>query len=94
MEYKKREKQLALFNEWADFEGLDLKMSGEFEHSDKETHMAFLGYKAGQESKQASIDHMREYIISGMQLSTENLEYWIALSDCLEEFDRIIGKEK
>lgn len=57
--YEEREKQLSLFNDWAEFEGLDLRMSGEFEHSDKGTHLAFLGYKAGQQSKQEEIDKLK-----------------------------------
>lgn len=40
--YEDRIKEIGLFNKWADFEGLDIKMSSETEHSSKETHLAFL----------------------------------------------------
>ena len=61
-EYKTRENQLIRFNKWADYEGLDLRMSGEFEHSNKETHMAYLGYVEGQQSKQSEVDELRKRI--------------------------------
>lgn len=51
-------------------------------------------FNAGQEIKQGSINHMREYLITGMQCAPENSEYWLALRDCLDEFERIVGKEK
>ncbi|HHP8203040.1 TPA: hypothetical protein ACSIS3_003822 [Acinetobacter baumannii] len=44
--YEDRIKELELFNKWADFEGLDTKMSSETEHSSKETHLAFLAWIA------------------------------------------------
>lgn len=46
MNYEEKIKQVALFNEWAEFEGFDTRMCGEYEHSDKETHCAFLGWMA------------------------------------------------
>lgn len=48
----------------------------------------------GQKSKQESIDHMREYLVTGMQIAPENSEYWLALRDCLNELDGIMSKEK
>lgn len=44
--YEDRIKEVELFNKWADFEGLDIKMSSETEHSSKETHLAFLAWIA------------------------------------------------
>lgn len=44
--YEDHIKELELFNKWADFEGLDTKMSSETEHSSKETHLAFLAWIA------------------------------------------------
>ena len=61
-EYKTRENQLIRFNKWADYEGLDLRMSGEFEHSNKETHTAYLGFRAGQQFKQADVDELQKRI--------------------------------
>lgn len=42
--YEDRIKEIGLFNKWADFEGLDIKMSSETEHNSKETHIAFLAW--------------------------------------------------
>lgn len=46
MNYEERIKQVEQFNIWADSEGFDIRMSGETDHSDKETHCAFLGWMA------------------------------------------------
>lgn len=78
--YKVREDQLSCFNEWADFEGLDLRMSGEFEHSDRETHIAYLGFKAGAQSRQAEIDELNSRIneaIDFLNVSNANDEYYV-----------------
>lgn len=61
-EYNAREQQLVQFNKWADHEGLSLRMSGEFDHSNKDTHMAYLGYVEGQQSKQAEVDELQKRI--------------------------------
>ena len=50
-------------------------------------------FAMGQRSKQISIDHIREYLITGIQCAQENSEYWIALRDCLNELDGILSKE-
>ena len=39
--------------------------------------------------QQEKIDHIREYLTSGMEVATENSEYWLALRDCLDELDWI-----
>ncbi len=46
LNYEDRIKEVELFNKWADFEGLDIKMSSETEHSSRETHLAFLAWIA------------------------------------------------
>lgn len=61
-EYNAREQQLVQFNKWANHEGLSLRMSGEFDHSNKDTHMAYLGYVEGQQSKQAEVDELRKRV--------------------------------
>lgn len=61
-EYNAREQQLVQFNKWADHEGLSLRMSGEFDHSNKDTHMAYLGYVEGQQSKQAEVDELQKRV--------------------------------
>lgn len=52
------------------------------------------GFNAGKEIKQESINHMRDYLITGMQFAPENSGYWLALRDCLDELEGIMGKEK
>lgn len=61
-EYNAREQQLVQFNKWANHEGLSLRMSGEFDHSNKDTHMAYLGYVEGQQSKQAEVDELKKRV--------------------------------
>lgn len=63
-EYNAREQQLVQFNKWADHEGLSLRMSGEFDHSNKDTHMAYLGYVEGQQSKQAEVDELKREMLN------------------------------
>ncbi|WP_336143910.1 hypothetical protein, partial [Acinetobacter sp. 102] len=46
MTYEEKIKQVDIFNAWAHSQGFDIRMSGETEHSDKETHCAFLGWMA------------------------------------------------
>lgn len=70
-EYNAREQQLVQFNKWADHEGLSLRMSGEFDHSNKDTHMAYLGYVEGQQSKQAEVDELQKRVDEAIEL----LEY-------------------
>lgn len=72
-EYSAREHQLVQFNKWADHEGLDLKMSGEFEHSNKETHMAYNGFKAGQKSKQGEVDELQKRIDDCIKAMDESI---------------------
>lgn len=40
--------------------------------------------------QQEKIDHIREYIVSGLQVAPKNSEYWLALRDCLNELDGIV----
>lgn len=78
-DYKWREDQLSCFNKWADFEGLDLRMSGEFEHSNHETHMAYHGFKAGQQSKQKEIDELNltiKRLISSEEDIARSCSHW------------------
>ena len=66
-EYNAREQQLVQFNKWANHEGLSLRMSGEFDHSNKDTHMAYLGYVEGQQSKQAEVDELRKNLNNALK---------------------------
>lgn len=91
-EYSAREHQLVQFNKWADHEGLDLKMSGEFEHSNKETHMAYNGFKAGQQSRQKEIDEINltiKRLITSEEDIARGCKHW---RDAHRELDERLDK--
>lgn len=87
-EYNAREQQLVQFNKWADHEGLSLRMSGEFDHSNKDTHMAYLGYVEGQQSKQAEVDELQNKIDEALKLL--NLAYPESWAYCVDEAINIL----
>lgn len=45
--------------------------------------------KSAWEYQQEKINHIREYLVSGMQIAPKNSEYWLALLDFLDELDGV-----
>ena len=61
----------------------------ECDELNKDTNFAHRLAEKAWNHQQAKIDHIREYLTSGMEVATENSEYCLALRDCLNELDGI-----